>query len=194
MRITGGTARGRKLTPLGGTNNRIRPTSDKARQAIFNILGDRVEGSRVLDLFAGTGALGIEALSRGADFAVFVDQAREAGEVIQQNLLHCFKSPRAFLFLQQLPSKSLHHTIDAKTSMRTRFDLIFLDPPYRKDLVLPTITSLIDADLIDSKAIVIVEEHHKTALPEIISNLSLIDSRKYGEAGIWLYSPEAEKL
>ncbi len=193
MRITGGTIRGRKLTSLRGTENRIRPTSDRARQAIFNILGDRVRGSNVIDLYAGTGALGIEALSRGADFAVFIDHAREAGEMVSKNLQLCFREPRAFIFLQKLPSPSLAPKIFSKVPKGTLFDLVFLDPPYKKGLAVTTVANIEEAKILSSKAMVIIEEHQDVSLPENIGSLYLTDKRKYGETRIWFYSPATDK-
>ena len=88
MRITGGSARGRKLA--APKSDLIRPTCDRVREALFNILGERIKGARVLDLFAGTGAVGAEALSRGAAFALFVDHSLDAGRLIEANLRTCF--------------------------------------------------------------------------------------------------------
>ncbi len=188
MRITGGTVRGRKLSSLKGTDNRIRPTSDRARQAVFNILGERIRNRKVIDLFAGTGSLGIEALSRGADFVVFVDYAHEAGAIIQKNLQTCFSKPRAFFFLHQLPAKTLAQKIEAKLPPSTQFDLVFLDPPYRKELAVPTMTMLEETNLLAPGAIVVVEEHHSVSLPKSIGSLRLTDKRKYGETAIWFYT------
>ena len=93
MRITGGSARGRRLAAPGSGRDVIRPTCDRVREALFNLLGPRPAGSRVLDLFAGTGALGIEALSRGAVFALFVDRSLTAGRLIETNLRACLAHP-----------------------------------------------------------------------------------------------------
>ena len=95
MRITGGSARGRRLAAPGSGRDVIRPTCDRVREALFNLLGPRPAGSRVLDLFAGTGALGIEALSRGAVFALFVDRSLTAGRLIETNLRACLAHPAA---------------------------------------------------------------------------------------------------
>ncbi len=125
MRVTGGEAKGARLRSLRGADTR--PTADQVRKAIFDILGPDLEGKRVLDLFAGTGALGIEALSRGAAEAVFVESSREACSVILANLLASACRPRGVL-----------RRADAERWLSRRaaepFDLAFLDPPYARGI------------------------------------------------------------
>ena len=129
MRVITGTARGRKLaTP---SNNDIRPTTDNVKESIFNIIQFDIEGRRVLDLFAGTGQLGIECLSRGAESAVFVDQSREAVKLVRDNLKTCNLNGTVL----QMDSLSFLKSCGS-------FDLIFVDPPYDSpvyDEVLKTI-------------------------------------------------------
>ncbi|PID71783.1 MAG: 16S rRNA (guanine(966)-N(2))-methyltransferase RsmD [Desulfobulbus propionicus] len=188
MRITGGTHRGRKLTPLKGAGDIIRPTSDRVREALFNIVGDRVNQAKVLDIFAGTGAFGIEALSRGADFSVFIDQSRAAQQIIRTNLLTCFEKPRALILLGSLPSPAPFSKLTAKLPEHTAFDLIFLDPPYKKKLAEQTVKLVEQTQLLTSDTLVIVEEHSSVALADQLGALQLRDQRKYGETGIWIYS------
>ena len=125
MRVTGGAAKGARLRTLRGTETR--PTTDQARKAVFDILGPSVEGARVLDLFAGTGALGIEALSRGAAEAVFVESSREACSIIMNNLA-----------MTAHRGKGIVRRADAERFLarkaHPRFDLAFLDPPYARGL------------------------------------------------------------
>ncbi|WP_084813466.1 16S rRNA (guanine(966)-N(2))-methyltransferase RsmD [Desulfogranum japonicum] len=190
MRITGGQCRGRKLATPKNLSH-IRPTSDRVREAIFNIVGSKVEGAGVLDCFAGTGALGIEALSRGADFAIFIDQSRKSLELITQNLLTCFKQPRA---------KCIQHSLNDKIKVKSlckhlppgiSFDLIFMDPPYGMELVLPALSLIEQGNLLADKGIILVEEHREVQLPATTSQMRLVDQRVYGETGIWLYTAVA---
>ena len=125
MRVITGTARGRKLKDLPGLDTR--PTTDKVKESIFNIVQFDIEGRRVLDLFAGTGQLGIEALSRGAEKCVFVDQSREAAKVIGENVKTTGFENRSRV--------AQGDAISFLTSCREKFGLAFLDPPYASDLL-----------------------------------------------------------
>lgn len=188
MRITGGTARGRNIAGPKAGCTLIRPTSDRVREALFNIIRAEIPGSRVLDLYAGTGALGLEALSRGASCAVFVDQSRQALELIQHNLERSFSnkanSAVAQLDLAQTGSiGKLHSRLPADLS----FELIFLDPPYEKGLAEKTIAALAQSDLLHQDTLLIAEERKNTQLAEQYGKLQLVDHRSYGETSLWLY-------
>jgi len=153
MRVVGGRLRGRALAaPKGQT---IRPTSDRLRESLFNILthayGDPVSGARVLDLFAGTGALGIEAVSRGAAFCLFVDDGAEARALIRQNVDALGLGQVTRVFRRDATKLGAAHPVEP-------FGLVFLDPPYRKDLALPALTALRDGGWLLPEAIVVVEE------------------------------------
>ncbi len=187
MRITGGTACGRKLCPPKSGSKTIRPTSDRTREALFNILAARISDSTVLDLYAGTGALGIEALSRGAELAVFVDQSREALELIYNNVQRCFPAPRGSLFQFNLARSDVIDRLKNKLPPQLLFDLVFLDPPYEKKLAQKTLQMVEKADLVSKGGLVIVEERKEEQLPEHCGSLKLIDQRQYGETGLWLY-------
>ncbi len=185
MRITGGSARGRKL--IAPRSNAIRPTCDRVREALFNILGQRIVGSSVLDLFAGTGAIGIEALSRGASFAAFVDLSLEAGRLIEANLRACIPQPRAAFVPLNLATTPHLHLLRTTMEPGVRFDLVFMDPPYQKNLAQQVLTMLKQADILAAEALVIVEEQRRVTLPEKVGTLALIDHRRYGETGLWFY-------
>lgn len=185
MRITGGIARGRKLLPP--KSNQIRPTCDRVREALFNILGPRPLGALVLDCFAGTGAIGIEALSRGADFALFIDQSLEAGRLIEANLRAAIARPRAAFGRLDLATVPSLGPVLAHLPPGNRFDLIFMDPPYRRELAL-RLLSLIDRDdLLAPNGLVVVEEQAQVELPERIGTLAVTDHRRYGETGLWFF-------
>ena len=127
MRIIAGAFRGRLLRAPKG--NRIRPTIDRVRESIFNIIAAEVAGAKVLDLFAGTGAMGLEALSRGAQFCCFVDQGEEAVRLIRENVQLCAAQERSRII--QGPAASAIRRLGSENEL---FDLIFMDPPYGKGL------------------------------------------------------------
>lgn len=187
MRITGGSARGRKLMTPGSGQADIRPTSDRVREALFNIIAQRTTGSTVLDLFAGTGALGIEALSRGADFALFVDKSREAGRLIEANLRLCFHQPQAAFVRLDLVLRTPSQVLPLALPRTTRFDLVFMDPPYAQKLAEPLLTKIEKTALLAPGALVVIEEHRNVALPSTAGDLTLINQRRYGETGLWFY-------
>jgi 16S rRNA (guanine966-N2)-methyltransferase len=178
MRITGGAWRGRKLEgPSGqGASAAIRPTSDRLRESLFNILahglGDPVTGARVIDLFAGTGALGLEALSRGARFALLVDDGAEARALIRANVeaLGCGGATRIF---------RRDATKLGAAPAGDRFGLAFLDPPYGEGLAEPALAALRDGGWLTQGALCIVEETGETRIA-IPAGFELVDRRDYG--------------
>lgn len=190
MRISGGTAKGRKICSPKGAKDSIRPTSDRVREALFSILGEKVRGARVLDLFAGTGSLGLEALSRGAASALFVDLSPQALELIRTNLHHCFDTGQAELFRLDLGRSTGFTTLARRLTPGSRFDLVFLDPPYEKKLAEQALTMVETNALVAPGGIVIAEERWKVVLPDTVGGLHLYLHRRYGETGIWLYTTE----
>ena len=153
MRIVGGSFRGRTLT--GPKSQTIRPTSDRTRESIFNILmhayGDPVGGGRVLDLFAGTGALGLEALSRGAGFALFVDDGAEARALIRQNIEALGTAGISRIFRRDATKLGDAHPNEP-------FSLVFLDPPYGKGLAEKALVSARAGGWLTPDALIVVEE------------------------------------
>lgn len=189
MRIISGAARGRKLFAPPGRTLDIRPTSDRAREALFSILGSEVIGSRVLDLYAGTGALGLEALSRGAEEVVFVDFHRQSLDLINRNIAICQPGQehgRVSVIRCDL-RKGLPPAIIKEGAIRT-FDLIFLDPPYSQGLSLKTLEYLSNGLLVNDRGIIVAEERSSETLPERCGVLTLTDQRIYGDTGFWFYS------
>jgi 16S rRNA (guanine(966)-N(2))-methyltransferase RsmD len=157
---------------------------------LFNILGrELVKGAQVLDLFAGTGALGLEALSRGAKECCFVDSSPLALELIHTNIQACGFADQAHLFRHDL-LKGLSFWPKGKGPAPT-FDLIFLDPPYRQQLCPRIVTALLAAGLVAAEAQIICEDVSKEALPERIGTLRLYDQRAYGDTGFWFYEQDA---
>ncbi len=181
MRITGGQVKGRLLASLKGWN--IRPTSDRVREAIFNLIGQDVSGFKVLDLFAGTGCLGIEALSRGASRALFIDNSIQSIRLIKKNLARC-----GYESLGSVLKKDLTKGLPRKHLLiKQKFDLIFLDPPYEKRMIPPLLGELSDRDLLASPSIAVAESFKTEILPEVLGRLQMVSFRTYGETKISIY-------
>ncbi len=174
MRITGGTKRGRQLVPWdeGG----IRPMRDFVRSALFNILADLVPGARFLDLFSGTGSVGLEALSRGAAQAVFVDSSPEACGIARRNLLGLGLLDRG-----EVIEKDFQEAIEHLTRRGRRFDLLFVGPPYGKGLAAAALDLLGTGGLLAPGAIVVTEVYKKEDLPSSFGHLRRADRRVYGD-------------
>lgn len=196
MRIVAGEFRGRKLHAPKGRN--IRPTGDRVREAIFNIIMPYLPDARVLDLFSGTGALGLEALSRGAAQAVFVDENIEAIRLILENIKICGVKDRAEVI--HGPVDRVIRRLARQDQTITRFQVAFLDPPYGKGYVESTINSL--SHLTSDEALVVAEHHAKDSLPLQLGEWALTRERKYGDTKVSFYmrevppaivKPEAEK-
>jgi 16S rRNA (guanine966-N2)-methyltransferase len=189
LRIIGGKLKGRRLhTPskskLKHPGQLIRPTSDRAREALFSIIGAEVENATVLDLYAGTGALGLEALSRHAAMAVFVDQSSRAVQIIRKNIALCGVSDASVVFKRDL---SKGFSFLTKGLPGTTFSVIFIDPPYRKGFSVAILQELAASSLPASQALVVVEEDARTDLPVQVAALTLTGQRRYGETGFWFY-------
>jgi 16S rRNA (guanine966-N2)-methyltransferase len=183
MRITGGMVKGRRLVNFKGLN--IRPTSDMVRGSIFNILGQTMTGLAILDLFAGTGSLGIESLSRGAKKAVFIDKSSRALTIIKKNLTICGYNELSMVIREELPN-GLAHIQDLGCA---QFDLVFIDPPYGKGYIKSTIYKLKECDLLGKNSRVVVESTTEAndPLPSKVLNLQLKPTRSYGSTLIGLY-------
>jgi 16S rRNA (guanine(966)-N(2))-methyltransferase RsmD len=174
MRIISGTSKGRKLaTPKGSS---VRPTSDRVKESIFNILGGEVEGKTVLDLFAGTGNLGIEALSRGATKAVFVEKGWQALRLIRQNLLQCGMIEHA-----EIISKDALRSIGFLNQRGDSFDLILMDPPYEKGLIQRILNKLHAHPIYRDDSILVIEHGRRESLPEQLRDWELIRQRRIGD-------------
>lgn len=181
MRITGGNSRGRALVSVKGLN--IRPTSSKVREAIFNLLGNDITGKSVLDLFAGTGCLGIEALSRGALRVFFIDNSHQSISIIKKNLIKCGFEASGFVLKQNIikgiePDRRL---------MKKSINLVFIDPPYGRDIIPPVLKDLLKRDILSPNAIVVGESLKSDDLPGKIDQLYQFDTRIYGETKITIY-------
>jgi 16S rRNA (guanine966-N2)-methyltransferase len=162
---------------LSGHN--IRPTPDRVREAVFNILGPWIKGARVLDLYAGTGALGLEALSRGAKTAVFVDAALASCEIIQKNIDLCKMAAKTTLVHHDIVGHPFPQALGADS-----FDLIFMDPPYGKGYVETTLGKADFIKLLAPGGKVVVEQSFKESLAETINGLDIYRQKKYSKTRI----------
>jgi 16S rRNA (guanine966-N2)-methyltransferase len=172
LRVISGRLKGKKLFALKGLS--LRPTSDRVKEAIFDLLQKFPPGERVLDLFAGTGALGIEALSRGAKRAVFVEESSRSGDILRRNIEACHLDDQAEVLIREVAAG-----LKVLEERQGVFDLIFLDPPYGKGLADRTLRAL-GSSLLMSPAALIVAEHSPHEDLASISSLERIDWRKYG--------------
>ena len=183
MRLTGGLDRGRRLRAPRGAGTR--PTGAKVREAMFNILGPP-PGEPVLDLFAGTGALGLEALSRGAVSACFVERDARARAALQSNLRELELGPRARVLASDVLT-ALHKL----SGEGARFGWVFVDPPYAAGAVEPVLGALAGGSLLASGAVIIVEHDKRHLPPQSAGAVHLTDRRFYGDTGLSFFRREA---
>ncbi|MEG1632439.1 MAG: 16S rRNA (guanine(966)-N(2))-methyltransferase RsmD [Oscillospiraceae bacterium] len=180
MRVITGSVRGRKLKEPKGLD--IRPTSDMIKEAVFNIIQYDIEGRRVLDLFAGTGQMGVEALSRGAAEVVFADESRESVKLVRENLALCGFEAR----VEQTDSIGY---IDRCG----RFDLILLDPPYDSGLLESALKRIRNVDILSDGGIIICESPREKSMPELAEPYVKTLERNYGKIKITVYIKETNK-
>lgn len=178
MRVITGTARGAKLKTMEGLTTR--PTSDRVKEAIFNIIQFDIEGRRVLDLFGGSGQLAIEALSRGAAYGVIVDQSAEAVKVIKDNLKKVKFDQRAAVM--QLDYQRY------LASCREKFDIIFLDPPYKEKFLENALQKISEIDILSEGGIIICERPREKMLPAEVGDLICSKDYNYGKTSVNLYT------
>jgi 16S rRNA (guanine(966)-N(2))-methyltransferase RsmD len=157
------------------------------KESIFNILGGEVEGKSVLDLFAGTGNLGIEALSRGAKRALFVEKGRQALQLIQKNLLQCGMEGRA-----EILPKDVNRAIGMLNRKGEAFDLILMDPPYEKGLIRKTLMKLNSQKIYHKDSILVIEHGRREPIPDIVEGWNLTRQRKIGDTLISFLIPRPD--
>lgn len=182
MRIVGGKFKGHSIAPPHGSATR--PTTDRVRESIFNILahgieGLELEGARVLDLFAGTGAMGLEAISRGARFCQFVDDSAEARGLVRRNA-----DALGVIGLAKIWRRDA--TDLGPCSPQPGFDLVFADPPYGKGMGRKALVALVSGQWLNPGAIIVLEESIKAEISPV-DGLTLIDEREYGETKVRFY-------
>lgn len=183
LRVISGKAKGVKLKTLKGTDTR--PTSDKVKGSIFNIIAPYIEDSKVLDLFSGTGNLGIEAVSRGASYAHLIEKNRKCHDIIMENINKTKLRDRIKLVI-----------IDVYLSLKNfgksgeQFDLIFMDPPYLKDFIVPCLEEINGLDLLNIDGIIVVEHDIKDTVPDSVGKIEKFKEKKYGTTMVSFYCKE----
>ncbi|MGB2599574.1 MAG: 16S rRNA (guanine(966)-N(2))-methyltransferase RsmD [Candidatus Omnitrophota bacterium] len=180
MRIIAGEFRGRKIKQP--ESDQVRPTKDRIREAVFNIITELVPDANVLDLFAGSGAFGLEALSRGAKKAVFVEQGRENGGVIEENIKSLDVGDRAKVIISDV-FKSLEELKEEKET----FNLVFADPPYLKSVAKKTLIKINHYDILNHSGSLIIEHHTGESLPDSEGDVSIVKRKTYGNTSISIY-------
>lgn len=178
MRIISGSARGTKLYTLEGLETR--PTLDRVKESIFNIIQDRIYDSNVLDLFSGSGAIGLEFASRGAKKVILNDSSRKAIEIIQKNIEKTHLEKKVKLYNLDFKKVIL-------SEKDNRFDIIYLDPPYKTDYIKDAIELIQKLNILNAKGIIIAETDEPDRIEQQLKGLSIkeIDKRKYGRASLF---------
>jgi 16S rRNA (guanine966-N2)-methyltransferase len=183
MRVISGTAKGRSLAPL--QDRRVRPTSDRTKEALFSIIGSLcgdITGMNVLDIFAGTGSLGIEALSRGAAKAVFIDNQRSSAALIKTNLETTGFAGASEVMIADAAAALAKLGIQGRT-----FNLVFADPPYSLGIAQLLLTQLASLTVLSDGALVVIETSSREYMPQSEGELKLIDRRIYGDTALAFY-------
>ena len=177
MRIVAGEFKGKPLKMPKGT--RFRPTSGKVKEALFSMIDARLPGAVCLDLFAGSGSLGLEAISRGATRCYFCDAAKESLALVRENIARCGAQPRSFL-INGPYTKAL-------CALPEKADIIFLDPPYEKKLLMDCIAAISEKNVLAEGGIIVAEHAKDAELPETIGEFSKRKEKKYGNIRLTLY-------
>jgi 16S rRNA (guanine966-N2)-methyltransferase len=180
MRVIAGICKGHRLKPVPGMNTR--PTTDKVRESIFNMIGPFFDGGSSLDLYGGSGALSIEGLSRGIEKAIIIDLEPKAVGIIKDNLETCNFSEQAEVYRN-----------DAKRALKVlhkrdlRFDIIYLDPPYKKQAIVAIMEQIEKFDLLHHEGIIVVEHTTEISLPDQINKFIKVRYETYGVSGVSIY-------
>ncbi len=181
LRVISGTAKGHKLKTIKGITTR--PTADRVKESLFNIISGLIPKARVLDVYAGTGSIGIEALSRGAEFAVFVDKSNECSRIIRENLVSTKLIDKASVI-----TGDIFITLNKISKNNKKFDIIFLDPPYKKNLVVETLKCIEKNAIIKPEGIIIAEHDFDDEIPEEIGGFKRYRCQKYGMTAISFFT------
>jgi 16S rRNA (guanine966-N2)-methyltransferase len=186
MRVVAGSKKGHPLQAVPGKGTR--PTVDKVKESIFNIIGPYFDGGYVLDLYAGTGGLGIEALSRGAQHCIFVDANRKAVSIVNENL-----TATGFHSQAEVYRNDANRALSALAKREIQFRIVFLDPPYAQQKIESQIAILHDHNLLSKDAVIVAEHDAKDILSDQIGSLSKARESTYGQTTITVYQREEQK-
>ena len=185
MRIIGGRAKGTKLYTLEGENTR--PTLDRVRESLFNILQLKIQGSIFLDLFSGSGACGIEAVSRGAKKAILCDNSKQAIQIIQKNIEKTNSKEQTEVYKMDFEEL-------LKNEIKEKPTITFIDPPYKTDFAIKAVKTMLDKKLISEDSIIVIETDQQQKLKEQLKNIEveITDERKYGRVHLIFLKPKRE--
>lgn len=186
MRVVSGDCKGRPLKPVPGSSTR--PTTDKVKESIFNMIGPYFNGGIGLDLFGGSGSLGVEALSRGIDKVVFIDRDIKAVQTIRKNVETCHFTERAEVY-----RNDAERALKALFKRKLAFDLIFLDPPYKQQKIKELIELICKNNLIKVNGYIVSEHSEEVALPNKIDSLHKIKCETYGITAVSVFSYKGER-
>jgi 16S rRNA (guanine966-N2)-methyltransferase len=187
LRVISGRLKGRRLAALRGTQTR--PTSDRVRESLFNIIGTKPTFAHVLDLFSGTGALGIEALSRGAQMCVFVDMAPQALLVLHKNLKTCGLDS-----CSKTIQWDIQKNLNCLKPYPQRFDLVFMDPPYDHHMILPTLVQLLHLGIMAPDVLAVAEQRSSEPGIDPPAPLSMVDCRRYGQTRLSFFAFQGQNV
>jgi 16S rRNA (guanine(966)-N(2))-methyltransferase RsmD len=189
VRVIAGIAKGTKLTSL--KSNKVRPTLDQVRETLFNILGPDLSGDYFLDLFGGSGAIGIEALSRGAEKIVWVENNRQSQDLIRANLQKCrFENNddrKSSFFAWELLKMDALKALPSLEKKSLKFDVVYIDPPFADNLYEKCLIGLSKSQLLKKESLVVVEHDSKNILQEIYGRLFRYDQRQSGSTSLSFY-------
>lgn len=183
LRVISGSFKGQILKAVPGTDTR--PTTDKVKEAIFNIIGPYFEGGTCLDLFAGSGGLGIEALSRGMDKAIFVDRDGKAVKTVRENVARCSAEKRCEIY-----RNDAFRALKALKKRGMVFDCIFLDPPYKQQNLVSLLEMISEWSLLAEDGVIVCEHSADVSLPGKVGGLNCIKTATYGMITISIYKKE----
>lgn len=184
MRIITGIAKGRVIKAPEGLNTR--PTSDRVKESFFNIISKKIYGARTLDLFSGTGNLGLEAISRGAEVCTFVESNNSAYKILAMNI-----EALGFVSSSELYKRDAFDTLEMLGKSNKKYDIIFLDPPYSMGLVEKSIKKISELKILRKDGIIISECDEKDIIPEKIYDIKIYRAEKYGRTKIYFWNEEA---
>lgn len=185
MRVIAGLHKGRRLRPPRGLY--VRPTSERVREALFSILGNQIDHAHMADLYAGTGAIGLEALSRGAERVVFVEHQRSSLLLLRENLERCGNPPGCTVIAQDV-GQALSHSAFLQWAP---FDIVFADPPYQREDLEPLVSMIGEHVPLRAKGMVILEHPTRTAVPQRIHHLHQFRQARYGDTSLTFFEPLA---
>jgi 16S rRNA (guanine966-N2)-methyltransferase len=186
LRVVSGNCKGRPLKAVPGSTTR--PTTDKVKEALFNMIGPYFDGGIGLDLFAGSGGLGIEGLSRGLEKVIFIDRDAKAIQVIHENIKSCHFEEKTEVY-----RNDADRALKALIKRELSFDYIFLDPPYKKQQLVSLMEKMDEKQLLNNNGVIVCEHSRDVDLPQLLGEFKQIKHEKYGIIAVTIYSRVGEE-